>query len=231
MFQGWHIWLLQRFWPNMFRGRGIGLFRLRNGISFKIDYSRTNVGTFQEVWLMDLYQRYYRIRPGDVVVDIGASFGPFAVLAAKNGAKVYAYEPTPRQFNFLLENTRGLPVVCYNLAVSGKSGETKIYEAQGSDEGNSPIYQNHMKPTPFIAKAITLPEILGEAGRCNLLKIDCEGCELDILRRTPKEIFACVDNIAMEYHDNLQEITKIFETLDYKFVAEGGKYGYLYAWR
>lgn len=232
MFKSWGLWLGYRFGFSFVRKKGMGLFHIRGGPAFKINYAQTDVGTLQEVWLMDLYQKHYRAKPGDVVIDIGANFGAFAVLAAKSGATVYAYEPTPRQFDLLSENTRGLPVHCYKLAVAGKSGEINIYEAPGGDAGNSVIYNEHLKRIPFVAKAITLREIINETGRCDFLKIDCEGSEVDILRTAPREIFARIDNIALEYHDNLEEMKQIFRTLDYKFVTPGkGKYGYLYAWR
>src|SRR3989344_7771238 len=120
LFKDWHLWLLARF--RLLRKSGIGTFRMRDGSKFLIDFSHNDVGTFQEVWLMDMYEKHYRIQPGDKVVDIGASIGAFSVLAAKRGARVYAYEPTPRSFELLSQNIKGYNVTANNLAVAGKAG-------------------------------------------------------------------------------------------------------------
>jgi FkbM family methyltransferase len=43
-------------------------------------------------------------------------------------------------------------------------------------------------------------QLIGIA-RCNLLKIDCEGCEFDILLNADKAILQRIDHISLEYHD------------------------------
>jgi 31-O-methyltransferase len=44
------------------------------------------------------------VSPGDVVLDIGANIGVFTLFVAKQGAKVYAYEPMPPTFAVLQRN-------------------------------------------------------------------------------------------------------------------------------
>jgi tRNA (guanine37-N1)-methyltransferase len=46
------------------------------------------------------------IRPGDVVVDMFAGVGPFALLIAKRGAKVVAVDKNPEAVRLLRENAR-----------------------------------------------------------------------------------------------------------------------------
>ena len=45
-----------------------------------------------------------RVRQGEVLYDIGASVGPYALIAGKRGCRVYAFEPTPASFASLLDN-------------------------------------------------------------------------------------------------------------------------------
>jgi FkbM family methyltransferase len=229
MFRDWDLWILNRF--GLLRKRGVGKFRLRNGIAFALDFSRHNVGTFQEVWLMDLYEKKYSIRPGDVVVDIGASFGPFAVLAAGKGAHVYAYEPTPRSFRFLKKNTQGRSVNPRNLAVAEKRGKIKMFESKDGDEGNSPFYCPRMKAEPFEAYCVTLDDIMSEIGHCNFLKMDCEGYELPILESASTLALNSIDNIALEYHGNGLELANLLEKAGFKTELFGTDNGYLYASR
>src|SRR5260370_4391252 len=47
------------------------------------------------------------VKEGDVVVDVGANVGYFTLLAAKltgSNGKVYAFEPEPRNYRYLLSN-------------------------------------------------------------------------------------------------------------------------------
>ncbi|MEK6837383.1 MAG: hypothetical protein AABX69_01920 [Nanoarchaeota archaeon] len=54
-----------------------------------------------EIWKCNSY-REALIRRNDVVVDIGANIGGYAVRAAKCGAKVIAYEPSPGTYDLLV---------------------------------------------------------------------------------------------------------------------------------
>src|SRR6267378_6461606 len=62
-------------------------------------------GTLHEIWDDKLYfQEGVSILPGDIVFDVGANIGVFALCAAKQGAHVYAYEPIPATFELLQQN-------------------------------------------------------------------------------------------------------------------------------
>ena len=229
MFKDWHLWLLARF--RLLRKVGIGTFRMRDGSEFLIDFSRNEVGTFQEVWLMDMYEKHYRIQPGDKVVDIGASIGAFSVLAAKRGARVYAYEPTPRSFSLLAQNIKGYNVTASNLAVAGKTGRVRLFFA-GRDEGNSLIHAQSRSESLEVS-ATTLDEILKKVGHCDFLKIDCEGGEMAIFENASPETWLRIDRIAMEYHRNLPAILAILRGKGYDVTTggKGGDYGHVYAER
>lgn len=227
LFKDWRIWLLARF--GLLRRSGIGTFRMRDGTVFAIDFSHNNVGTFQEVWLMDLYEKYRRIRPGDIVVDIGASIGAFSVLAAKRGARVYAYEPTPRSFKLLIRNIPESNVAAYELAVADKIGYAEFFET-GGDEGNS-LISVPGAISSFRVATTTLSSIIEQVGHCNFLKMDCEGGELAILENVTEETFKKIDYIAMKYHQNLPRVETILKDHGFQVRAEGKDYGYVYALR
>lgn len=63
---------------------------------------------FYETWILNCY-RSLTIRPGDVVLDIGAAIGDFTIPAARRAGPsglVLAIEPDPSSYDFLLENIR-----------------------------------------------------------------------------------------------------------------------------
>jgi FkbM family methyltransferase len=167
---------------------------------------------------------------------VGAFIGVFSVLAASQGASVYAYEPTPHSFEFLQQNISAHPTIqAHNLAVAGTSGSVTIYTADGGDEGNSLVADPSVSTNhSFTASATTLADIFSQnhLERCTFLKMDCEGGEMEIFQNTPKEIFARIDNIAMEYHRNLPELTSFLTRNHFLILGtSGGEYGYLYARR
>jgi zeaxanthin glucosyltransferase len=64
-------------------------------------------GTLHEIWDDKLYfQEGISILPGDIVFDVGANIGVFTLCAAKQGARIYAYEPIPPTFELLQHNIR-----------------------------------------------------------------------------------------------------------------------------
>jgi FkbM family methyltransferase len=237
IFKDWNIWLAERFGIN--RRTGLGTFRLRNGITFAIDYSTSLVGTFNEVWLMDFYEKHHRIQRGETVIDIGAHIGIFAVLAASKGATVYAYEPTPGSYELLCRNTARWPVVhAFPLAVADTTGTVSFVETAGpASSGNMVVYTAPSQATPshsFTAKSTTLAEIFSEnhIEQCDLLKVDCEGAEVEIFKNVPDGVCQKIKNIAMEYHHNLPEMRKILEAKGFKIVeSDATDIGYIWLTR
>ena len=73
---------------------------------------------------------------GKIFIDIGAWIGPYTLLAAKMGMKVYAFEPDNIAFNELkkniqLNNFKYIPEI-YNFGLSNK--ETTSYLYSNTDE-------------------------------------------------------------------------------------------------
>ena len=70
------------------------------GCSFKFDYSKV-------YWNTKLGTEHQRItalfKPGDVVADVMAGIGPFAVPAGKKGVFVWANDKNPESFKYLSE--------------------------------------------------------------------------------------------------------------------------------
>jgi len=78
------------------------------------------------------------VADGDTVVDVGAHWGYFALLAAslcgKRG-RVFAFEPHPRNFTLLKKNleANGLTnVVAVQKAVSNRAGSIELLQAQST---------------------------------------------------------------------------------------------------
>ncbi len=77
------------------------------------------------------FQEGVSISPGDIVLDVGANIGVFALCAAKQGAHVYAYEPIPATFELLQQNIHlhGLDNIVHprNIGLSDRSEEKIMF--------------------------------------------------------------------------------------------------------
>jgi 31-O-methyltransferase len=64
-------------------------------------------GILHEICEDQLYfQSGISVTPGDVILDVGANIGVFSLFAAKQGARVYTFEPMPSTFAILELNVR-----------------------------------------------------------------------------------------------------------------------------
>lgn len=128
------------------------------------------------------FRRY--LRPGDVVVDVGANFGLTALAAFSvvgSSGQVHAFEPHPRIFSFLVGNIElngaERVITPYNLAIGDREGAVLITDERADDQ-NSVSPDGTGLPVPMSTldrAASTLPQIA-------LLKIDVEGYEQFVLR-------------------------------------------------
>jgi FkbM family methyltransferase len=77
------------------------------------------------------FQEGVSVSFGDIVLDVGANIGVFALSAAKQGAQVYAYEPIPGTFELLQQNIHlhGLDNVVHprNIGLSERSEEKIMF--------------------------------------------------------------------------------------------------------
>ncbi len=123
--------------------------------------------------------RFDDIRPGDIVIDIGANVGAFCIRAAGYSDHVTAVEPVATDIleeNIRLNNVRV-------RVIGGALGDGRPAEISWDAVRVSvPTY--------------TLHQIIGMSGGCDFLKCDCEGGEWLI---RPEDL-AGIRRIEMEIH-------------------------------
>lgn len=125
------------------------------------------------------------VSPGDVVVDVGAAVGTFAIpLSAIVGpeGRVVAIEPMPDQFEALVRNTRWAAhpnITCMQMAASDAAGMVRM--SAPIERGMPNWYQASIGEagTPvFCAPLDSLPL----PGPVSFLKVDAEGHDFAVLR-------------------------------------------------
>lgn len=144
------------------------------------------------------------LQPGWNVVDIGAGLGDFTVLAAKKSQPgiVHAYEPLARSFDLLQKN----------LALNQVTNVQSFREAAvAGNKAVTPLSEDvSAASTRFVESAgsngllsVDLAQIIDRlpASHCDFLKIDCEGCEFDLLMQSPAPILSRIKRLSIETHD------------------------------
>jgi FkbM family methyltransferase len=147
----------------------------------------------------------YEIGPDDVVIDVGANIGAFAVSAARAAAngRLIAFEPEPENFALLCENlllNERENVTPVRAAVSDVAGIVTLNLNANSGVGHS-LHRTHGGRGVSVP-AMTLADVFDAYAleTCNFLKLDCEGAEYDILYNMPRHLFPRVRRVALEYH-------------------------------
>lgn len=187
---------------------------LRSGLRFNIRTRTSDFGVLDDVFMRGVYnQALQHIGRGDVVVDIGAQCGAFAVAAGTLGARVFCYEPLPDNVALLQENARlnGCEerVTVEGMAVPAHSGRNTLYVVRGDTGGATfvpsihPDWASH-HVIQLSVHCVTLGEIFRTQNieQCDCLKMDCEGAEYEILGAAEAHVLEQTRMVVLEYHPN-----------------------------
>lgn len=164
----------------------------------------------------------YDISPTEnerIIIDIGGSVGDTALYFASKGYMVYSFEPVPEVYQIALQNIGLNPhladrITFVNKAVSASEGYLELSYHGINRSGNSSAYGE--ADERITVESITLERILNDYQVSNpyLLKMDCEGCEYEIINNADLSPF---NEIILEYHP-LEEMgpEHLIETLESK---------------
>jgi len=180
----------------------------------------------------DLFWRDYFQVPGflfgnEIVIDVGASIGDFAIVLVKafGANKVIAVEPSRELYLYLVKNIRlnnmqGI-VIPLNIALYDREkGTITLY---GEKEGPR-LLSIKGRGLPSEYPVTTLDRIASELGlpSIDLVKIDTEGSELAILRGAIKSLRIYKPKLIVEVHSRKDrlEIIRMLAAMDYELIHE-----------
>jgi FkbM family methyltransferase len=203
------------------------IYELRNGLRLATRPGTLDTAVFKEVFVHRLYTPAgFEIGGRDVVVDVGAHIGCFAIFAARAASegRVIAFEPAPANFALLtrnLELNALRHVEARPQALSGVAGERELRLSQNTGGHSFHVVEKAAPLSIVRVTAVTLADVMRERdlGQIDFLKLDCEGEEYGILDSCPDELLRRIRRVAMEVHD--LDATRCAAGLRERLVARG----------
>jgi len=148
-----------------------------------------------------LYERF--VGPGDLVFDVGANIGENSALFAALGARVVAIEPLPECAPLLAAPA----VAVERCALGATEGELDLHVcsraldiSSGSTDWIRAMTDAGLATGPWDRRltvpVTTLDALVARHGKPRFVKVDVEGCELDVLLGLSRH----VDAVSIETH-------------------------------
>jgi FkbM family methyltransferase len=197
--------------------------------------------SYNTFWEIFIHNEYQFEGKNDIVLDIGANLGFFALYAIQNGAKkVYCVEPFPTVYENIKKLSKKLPIVPINKAVSSKTDNvTMVLNTVGwasncLSEYND-IFNNDGEH--IVVEPININDLIESIGsKIDLIKIDCEGSELDLFETITLDNLNKINKMVIETHsDHISNFIKEkllnnnFEVTSKKGMFSDGRENILFA--
>jgi FkbM family methyltransferase len=143
------------------------------------------------------------VRPGMVVLDVGAHLGLYSLTAASlcgSEGIVHAFEPDPRTFPYLVtnlaDNGLGERVIATQQAVSDSSTQAVLF-MDDSNVATTGLAPSGGSDLTVLASCVALDDILPTDRRVGVIKLDVEGAELRAIRGMARTIARACDSLTM----------------------------------
>ena len=181
----------------------------------------------------DIREKYWNVQEGDVVVDVGASYGSYTLAACAMGAKkVFAYEPEPTVWVDLVRN---LDLNRWHEADPELSRCVPFCMGLWSVEGvvsmksYAPHWPSHTISGDY---AVTTLDRLSASDRfpdrLDWIKVDVEGAEEHVLKGAKFTIAKFHPKLLVECHTFLdpEMVNKVKDILKWAIRSPWGPYNF-----
>lgn len=156
-------------------------------------------------------EQYWKVQSGDVIFDVGASYGSYTLTAIAMGATVYAFEPEKTVFADLAHNItiNDWHSRCFPMNVGMWSSKTSVDMKQYAPHwpAFSITSDYEMETIDHIAQLIQINKL-------DWIKMDIEGAEEHAIKGGLETIAKFTPRLIIECHNFLDaELSKKIKTL------------------
>ncbi len=162
--------------------------------------------TIQEKGVWEPYETeliYRALKSDSCFVDVGANIGYYTVVASScigPQGKIIAFEPEPKNFELLSQNTQLNNidnVLCVNAGLSDQNGSAKIFLSE-NNWGDHQIYDAGLERQSTIIQLYNGDQFLSDKlEKIDVLKVDTQGAEYQVLSGLQQTIQQSLPDIKM----------------------------------
>jgi len=181
-----------------------------NGVSVAFNPSCVNIGSLIETFAEGEYEvpEVLSGLKGRDVIDVGASVGDTALYFILNGArKVIAVEPLPNVAKCAEENIRLSAVADRIKVVNAALSNEPVSVPCNTDTWSSGGFSTLKGSGPCRVPGVTLGDLLNMVEDPYLLKMDCEGCEAQVMLGPERERLRAFEHIIFETHPHITGVS------------------------
>ena len=153
-----------------------------------------------EIFAFSEYAHDWRLEDEPCVVDIGAHVGAFTLWLAERYPQLRAvcFEPDPDAYRYLARNTERIAATLHRQAVGATAGTSTLRRPIAG--GGVSTLQAIGDGDELAVDVVSLEDVLAPLPDVSLVKLDCEGCEYELVLDTPAASWARVRRVVLEYH-------------------------------
>jgi FkbM family methyltransferase len=174
-----------------------------NGVSVAFNPSCVNIGSLIEIFAEGEYEVPEALSGlrGRDVIDVGANTGDTALYFLLNGArKVIAVEPLPNVAKCAEENVRLSGATDKVNVINAALGGGPVSVPCDYDVSSSGVFSTLKGSGPCRVPGVTLSDLINAIEDPYLLKMDCEGCEAQVILGPEREKLRAFEHIVFETH-------------------------------
>ena len=167
------------------------------------------------------------ILPSDVVIDAGSWIGDFAAYASAKGAgEVYAFEPFPPTFNYLMQTAKLNPnIYPFQEGLGDAVSKIELFVDPANAQCNSFLDEDGVCRDAIQVPVTTIDAFVVERGlsRVDFIKISVQGYDMHLLRGARKTLQRFAPKLSLLYcsaHSvpySMEDVRKLIEKFNPKY--------------
>jgi FkbM family methyltransferase len=206
--------------------------KLKNQLCFEVRYGSNDIGMLLEFYRLNPYHQLnsFKIKDGDIVIDLGANIGVFTLNAALNNPNgiIYCFEPMEDNYQALTNNVNSNKKIStcikmFEVAITNYNG-TIDFNINKDSAFHSIVNTNSSTIINTVSvKCQTFSSFLNkeQIDKVDFLKVDIEGSEYDMIYSLTDSDFNKIRKIVFEVHPledgrNMNTLSNYLQTKNFE---------------